>query len=106
MTAQLTAGQLDEWAADLPMRFLECRDMGHSWRYAGARRTELNSWERTMRCTRCRTERHQTISTHGTILAGGYSYPDGYLAPPSTGRLTADDRAGLRLQSLTRHEGH
>jgi hypothetical protein len=94
--------QLDEWVQDLPERYLLCRDIGHNWRPLTARITDAHTYTRTMRCTRCHTERHQDLSIYGAILSSGYTYPDGYLAPPNSGRMTSDRRDGLRLESVQR----
>lgn len=105
------APDVSSWAADLPSRFLECRDLGHNWRPLSAYLAELalsdterlTVYEQTMRCSRCRTERFRRLgAATGTILGNGYAYPDGYLSPPNTGRLTSSDRDGLRLEALTR----
>lgn len=94
------------WAQTLPDDFLLCRDIGHTWRPLSARIHDSTTYERTMRCGRCRTERHQLLTTTGTIVSGGYDYQEGYLAPPNTGRLTSGDRDGVRLESILRLIGH
>lgn len=94
------------WAAGLPDDFLLCRDLGHTWRPYTARITGSNTYERTMRCGRCKTLRHQSLSISGAILGGGYKYEEGYLAPKDTGRLTSGDRDHLRLESVLRVLGH
>lgn len=94
------------WARDLPDDFLQCRDIGHTWRPAGARITSESTYERSMRCGRCKAERMQTLSATGAILGGGYHYEDGYLAPRNSGRMTTDRRDGLRLESVLRVLGH
>jgi hypothetical protein len=91
-----------EWAHELRVSQLTCRDYGHAWRPLTARYAEEGSIVRTQRCTRCRTEREQTLSLSGMVLGGHYAYPEGYLAPRGIGRLTADHRAVLRVESIRR----
>ena len=55
-----------------------------------------------MRCGRCATERHQTLSMRGEVLSGHYDYPDGYLTPKGMGALTGEYRSHLRLESVLR----
>jgi hypothetical protein len=93
---------VDEWAHDLTVSQLTCRDYGHAWRPLTARYADEGTIIRGQRCTRCRTEREQTLSLSGLILSGHYTYPDGYLAPAGIGRLTSADRGTLRVESITR----
>lgn len=97
---------LDTWTQELPDEFLLCRDIGHTWRPSSARITDHGTFERTMRCGRCKTERHQELSPSGAILSGGYHYEDGYLAPKDTGRMSSGSRDHLRLESIQRLLGH
>ena len=92
-----------KWSHDLPDEFLLCRDIGHQWRPYTARYVPAdNAYERTIRCGRCTTERHQSISLQGEITSGGYHYADGYVAPRGQGRLTGRARGALRLESVAR----
>lgn len=50
-------------------------------------------------CTRCETVRRRLLDGNGGLLANGYTYPEGYLVQ-GVGRLTGDDRNGLRLAGL------
>jgi hypothetical protein len=91
------------WSEDLPDSFLMCRDMGHTWRpYRAKFNPEENGYDRVLRCGRCKTERQQTISMSGMILTGHYSYPEGYQAPPGTGRIDGEGRGAMRLESTLR----
>jgi hypothetical protein len=94
--------EIDRWARDLPDEFLLCRDIGHTWRPSAARITSESTYERTMRCGRCKAERRQELSATGAILSGHYYYETGYLAPPNAGRMTSGRRDGLRLESVQR----
>ena len=93
----------DEWARSLPDSYLLCRDMGHVWRpYTARISPEGGGYERTLRCSRCRTTREQRLSMGGVVLSGHYTYGEGYLAPKSVGFLSHDARSGLRLESTLR----
>lgn len=95
-------------AEAMPDRFLECRDMGHNWRRYTADLTTVEGgsvYERTLRCSRCRTLRKQTLSLTGTILSTSYDYADGYQLE-GVGRIIGDGRDALRLASITRDLKH
>jgi hypothetical protein len=105
ITADVSA--VSRWSQTLPDEYLLCRDIGHLWRPLTARfNPEENTYLRTMRCGRCRTERHQTLSLAGMVLAGHYDYADDYLAPQGQGRLTGQARGSLRLESVIRTISH
>lgn len=81
---------------------LECRELGHTWRpWRASQGADRVSWERVLRCSRCRTERVQTLSLRGHVVSNHYVYPDGYTSR-GLGRLVGDDRDSLRLESLNR----
>lgn len=91
------------WSHGLPDSYIMCRDMGHTWRPFMARfSAEMNAYDRTLRCGRCKTERVQVIGMNGAILRGGYAYPDGYLSPNGSGRINGEGRGALRLESTLR----
>lgn len=92
----------EELARELPDAYLTCRELMHSWkpRTAGWLAGE-RVFERVIRCSRCKTEKHQTLSSTGEVLTSHYVYPDGYLAK-NLGRIVGDGRDALRLEALTR----
>lgn len=91
------------FAHGLSISHLHCREMGHNWRPWVARYDEEhNSYERALRCTRCRTERWEDIGLSGAKLGTRYVYPDGYTAPAGMGRIVGEGRDSLRLESVTR----
>jgi hypothetical protein len=91
------------WSESLPDRFIQCRDMGHTWRpFQASWDAEERCYRRVLKCSRCRTERVQLIGASGLILSGHYDYPDGYTAPAGTGRMDSDGRSALRLESVLR----
>jgi len=94
--------EVESFAGGLMISHLHCREMGHNWRAWVARWDEEHRcYERALRCTRCRTERWQSISTSGAMVASSYKYPEGYTAQ-GIGRIVGEGRDALRLESLTR----
>lgn len=94
--------EVERFAEGLSVGHLACREMGHNWRAWTARfDAEHNSFERALRCTRCRTERHQSIGLSGAMLSNNYKYPEGYSAE-GIGRIVGEGRDALRLESMTR----
>jgi hypothetical protein len=92
-----------DWSSGLPDSYVLCRDMGHTWRpFRATFNQDMNAYDRTLRCGRCRTERQQVIGLNGLILSGGYNYPDGYLSPSGSGRINGQGKGALRLESTLR----
>lgn len=90
-----------EFAEQLPERFLWCREMGHNWRPFSASRYRDGGFLRILRCSRCKTERHQEISNRGAVTASKYVHPAGYLHK-GMGRIVGEGRGILRLESIKR----
>jgi hypothetical protein len=93
--------EVADFAEGLPERFLYCREMGHNWRPQSAGRYKDGGFSRILRCTRCKTERHQEISQRGVVLSNKYVHPEGYLHK-GMGRIVGDGRGVLRLESIKR----
>lgn len=92
---------VEDFAATLSVSHLHCREMGHTWRPWVARYdAEHHAYERALRCTRCKTERWQTLGLSGAVLGSVYKYPDGYTC--ELGRIVGEGRDALRLESMTR----
>lgn len=92
----------DQWLSNLPSSYLGCRDMGHAWRPFTVRfDRKANQYVRTLRCTRCRTERLQALSVRGEIESSSYDYPDGYSRPAGSGYYDSAARAAVRLMDVT-----
>src|SRR4051812_44403686 len=71
----------ETFAAQLNDRFLHCRALGHNWRPHTAEYDQAaGTYDRTLRCSNCRTLRHQVLSSLGGVLSNGYTWPDGYRA--------------------------
>lgn len=92
---------VEKFAHSLTMAHLHCRELGHNWRPWVARYDdEHNSYERALRCTRCRTERWETIGLTGAKQGIQYRYPEGYVC--ELGRIVGEGRDAMRMESLTR----
>lgn len=98
---EATLGDVQAFAESLPERFLYCREMGHNWRPFSAGRYQDGGFERILRCTRCRTQRIQGISSRGFIISSRYVHPDGYLVK-GMGHIWGEGRGILRLESIKR----
>jgi hypothetical protein len=85
----------------MPDTHIECRDFGHSWRPLAATWLDGGNLERVLTCARCSTRRYQILDRQGYVLSGHYAYADHYLIE-GIGRMTADDRAAVRLASIQR----
>lgn len=93
-----------DWAASLEGHLLHCRELGHSWDgYTASYDAKSRSYDRTLKCASCGTERRQILDSRGEVLKNGYGYVPGYLAkgqfdhvghkvPRSTFRLVALQR--------------
>ena len=99
---QAVTPEIDAWIEHLPESFLGCRDMGHSWRpYTARFEASERRFRRVLRCSRCKTDRVQSLSTSGVIESTHYEYPDDYLAPKGAGVFDSAARAYVRLASVT-----
>lgn len=94
---------LSQWAAKLPESYLLCRDLGHVWQpFRASYDKAANGYRRTLRCSRCKTERSQILNLDGVVRSGYYAYDDDYRAPAGTGNLDRNGRGTLRLESTLR----
>jgi hypothetical protein len=88
-------------AQDMPMSYLQCRALGHTWRSSSAAIDRVaRAYDVELRCSRCRTIRVQTVSFTGHVVSSHYEYPDGYVN--HLGRIAGDGRDALRLESIVR----
>lgn len=90
----------DRIVSGYPQEFTSCRDFGHSWGPLTAKQGRNGVIERTLSCANCGARRNQTLDKFGYVLTNNYGYSDGYVMP-GVGRLTAAQRATLRLANLT-----
>lgn len=91
----------EEHLQSLPTKFLECRDMRHSWRVhhqfspVNSTGSSVKFLERTLRCTRCHTERQDVLSARTfDRVSTSYVYPQGY--------TIKGNKSGNRGQSIRR----
>lgn len=76
-----------------------CKGINHPWDRVDA--PELGppvmGWRLSLRCLRCRSERHDLISpVSGEIMQRRYIYTPGYLGPKGSGRpIRADLRQAM-----------
>jgi hypothetical protein len=96
--------EVANFASGLTISYLLCRDLGHNWRPFGAQYNPDGYYERVLRCTRCRTERWETLSVSGAKVGGQYKYPEGYQRK-GFGRIVGEGRDALRLESIMRAVG-
>lgn len=92
---------VEAFAAELPERFLYCREMGHTWRPYTAGKYRDGGYRRALRCARCRCLKRQEIGPSGLIISTRYEHPEGYLTE-GIGRLVGEARGVVRLESLRR----
>lgn len=85
---------------EIPSEFLECRSLGHAWKYFRVDSAKGNGRRYKQRtiCMRCDTERWQFLSAAGKIKGGAYFYPKHYLIE-GIGFLTQEERAWIRLRA-------
>lgn len=99
-------GDSEKWAMTLPDEFVFCRDtsLGHDWQPVDAMFDEsATMYVRVIMCARCDSTKEQHLDTSGHITRRkAPKYTEGYLRPKGTGRMTKDDNADLRLESLVR----
>src|SRR5262245_5266885 len=89
-------GEVAAFASQLPENFLLCREMGHNWRpWAAQWNPDEQCFDRTLRCTRCKCKRNQSLSNSGAVVASNYEYPDGY-EHKGFGRISGEGRDRLR----------
>lgn len=83
--------------------YLECRDLGHSWRAYTVEeqgRGKRRVYTRILRCPRCETYKYTDLDYQGYILKSVYEYTKEY-HESSVGRLTKAVRATLRIRDLS-----
>jgi hypothetical protein len=58
--------------------FLACRTLGHAWETDEAQTKPDIGWYMKLRCTRCGTERSDTVNKFGELLGRNYKHLVGY----------------------------
>lgn len=92
------------FAQGLTDRQLHCRELGHTWRPLTATYDkQARVFDRSLRCSSCRTVRNQVLSRKGEVLSNSYVYPKGYLAQNVDEHPgVASMRATFRLEAVHR----
>ena len=73
--------EADEWAGGMESHLLHCRELGHSWSsYTASYDNKFRTYDRTLICDSCGTERRQVLDSSGEVVKNGYHYVEGYLA--------------------------
>ena len=93
--------QLKTWLSEQDRTNLICRDLAHAWLPCTARKIKGGGFERTLICDRCSAIKAQVLDKHAAVLKSSMKYAVGYTRPKGAGRLTAEDRAALRLALFT-----
>lgn len=92
---------VEDFAHGLSSARLRCRELGHYWKPLTATwDREARCFDRSLRCTGCRTIRHQTLTESGHVVANRYTYPEGYLAKGVAKH--GGSRDAFRAESLRR----
>lgn len=84
------------------VQFAECRDLRHAWKPVDAWR-EGKVFVETLRCIRCNTRKDRAFSaTTGDLVhvKSNLRYPEGYLRPKGSGRMTQKEMSAARLSRL------
>lgn len=90
--------------ANMSKNHLECRSLGHAWKYVDAWRTR-SGFVQYLECRRCGTERSQSMNKHGEPVSNAYSYAPGYLAP-GVNLTSKRGRGEIRKMAMTMNSRH
>lgn len=95
-----TAAELRKWQENLPIEQTTCRDIHHAWIYQSVKR-DADGFTRRLACVTCGSFKLQHLDRSGYIVKSTYEYPEGYVRPAGSGRITADENAIMRILSIT-----
>lgn len=100
------SGPMEKWVAELPEKYVVCRDTGlrHKWEPWTATFDKFtHQYTRSIHCETCGTVKEQVVDAEGYIVKTKTPrYPEGYLRPKGSGRMTKDDAAIVRVESMLR----
>lgn len=91
---------LRKWQEGLPVEQATCRDIHHAWVYQSVKR-DADGFIRRLSCVTCGAFKLQHLDRNGYIDKSTYEYPEGYVRPAGSGRITADENAIMRILSIT-----
>lgn len=78
-------------------QYLMCRTFGHAWFIIPGERGRLGGDPMWIRCERCDTERHDSVSfATGDVMSRNYVYPEGYRDAFRSEGDAAPDRGEFR----------
>jgi hypothetical protein len=81
MTGEEAPRDAESFVADVPDRFLRCRELGHMWKPLTVTwDSAARAYDRRLRCPSCRTVRIQVLTDRGHVVSNRYQHADGYLA--------------------------
>lgn len=80
---------------------VHCRTMGHVWAHRTVEHVK-EGFLQVLGCKTCTTTKEQIINRRGEILSSKTIYAEGYVIK-GLGRLRADTKDVLRLESLKRY---
>lgn len=92
--------ELKEWQENLPAEQATCRDIHHAWVYQSVKR-DAEGFIRRLACVTCGAFKLQHLDRRGYIEKSSYEYPEGYVRPAGSGRITADENAIMRILSIS-----
>lgn len=96
------ADAVADFAAGLTEAYLHCRELSHNWKpHSVIVADDGISYERSLRCNRCKTKRVQILDRFGAVHSSHYEYPEGYLSD-GLGRIAGEGRDRLRLETTMR----
>lgn len=100
---QAVRTEVTDFLTGLPMEFLQCRDVGHSWRGMRAEWVPGDRcYLRELECMSCEATKIQWLDQSGHIISRNSPvYPPGYLHKGG-GRLNPSERDAVHLTSVTR----
>ena len=96
---------LDAALAELPDKYLLCRDLAHNWDGYDVAAISPNVVEEIVRCTRCRSRKGRYVNVATGAIVRGWRpvlYAEGYLLKGS-GHVTAESRASVRRAKFARN---
>jgi len=93
---------VEEFAENLPDRYLNCRELGHVWKSWTVEFDESShSYLRQLRCSGCKSLRKQLLDRHAGVIKNSYDYSPGYLAK-NVEKGVSLHRSAFRLEAIVR----